>query len=402
MTHIHGRILSIGVATLGLLLPAGSLALAGGAATPPGTKPAAASAAKTAPATPRRQLRPEQVELRDRVRAVLAAQREQPFNTRDNSATEILSRCLAFGCSTDVFIGGPEGQKLNGITCLCWNYPCAGFELLGRSRNYVAARIGYGYQERPAEFLAALAFSRVQPDYPVRLGRNVRKVGDLVAVEKLACRSGSDLSFALIGLSYYVESPSWKNELGETWSIERIVEEELSQPVVGAPEGGMNRLLGLSHALARRTRSGRPIDGEFERAQKYVADFQRFAFHQQAADGSWGPDFLARRTGNSSDAAEQLRSNGRILEWLAVSLPERRLEEPAMVNAVSYVTNLIGSERYQSNTPMLSTREIVSLGHALHALTIYDAREFQPADDPQKPATEKPADEKPADGQGDA
>ncbi len=73
-----------------------------------------------------------------------------------------------------------------------------------------------------------MALSRVPPDYPVRVGKTVRKVADLVEAEKLGCRTGGDLSLRLIGLSYYVDEPEWKNDLGETWSIERMIEEEIA------------------------------------------------------------------------------------------------------------------------------------------------------------------------------
>ena len=138
-----------------------------------------------------------------------------------------MNYCLAFGCGTEVSLDGADGQRINGITCLCWNYPCGGFDMLTRSQDHIAARIGYGYQEHPGEFLAMLALSRVPADYPVRVGKDTRTVADLVEAEKLACRSGSDLSLTLIGLSYYVDEPEWKNDLGETWSIERIIREEI-------------------------------------------------------------------------------------------------------------------------------------------------------------------------------
>ena len=58
---------------------------------------------------------------------------------------------------------------------------------------------------------------------------------------------------------------------------------------------------------------------------------------------------------------------------------------------MDYVTQLLGSQRYQWNAPSLSTREIVSMGHALHALAVYDQRVFKPADAEEKPAAEKPS-----------
>lgn len=337
-------------------------------------------------------LSPEMSALRDKVRSTLASHARQQFNTRSNTATEILSRCIAFGCDSEVRLNSSGGQPINGITCLCWNYPCAGYEMLGHDRNHIAPRIGYGRQEQPGEFLAMLAFSRVPDDYPVRVGKEKRNVADLVEAAKLACRQGTDKSLALIGLSYYVDEPVWKNESGEQWSIERIIEEELARPIAGAPEGGLNRLLGLGYAVERCENQKQPIEGQFKRAKKFVADYQDYAFKMQNSDGSWGPNFLAAR-GTNKNPADQLRATGRVLEWLAVTLPDGRLQDPAMVNAVNYLTRLLSSSRYRWNTQALDTQEIVSLGHALHALAVYDRRVLNPCDPDEKPA-EKTAEPK--------
>ncbi len=408
MIRLHG-IVSLGIVTACLIVPAGLLAGTNDAASKSAAKPAKAPApaesgkpAATAPAkapavqpAKPRPLGPTLTALRDLVRGTLAMHQKLPLNTRENSATEIASYCLAFGCGSEVLHDGSDGNRVNGITCLCWGYPCAGFELLGLSEGHVAARIGYGCQEHPGEFLAMLAMSRVQANYPLRVGRLTRSVADVVEAEKRSCRPGDDLSLKLLGLSFYVDEPQWKNDLGETWSLDRMIETELDQPVVTAPEGGLNRLMGLSYAILRRVKREQTIDGEFLRAQKFVADFQKFAFQQQNVDGSWGPYFLAAR-GTSADPALQLRSTGRILEWLATSLPDKRLEESHMTSAVEYVANFLGSQRYQGGTSSLSTREIVAVGHALHALALYDERVFKPSDGAEKPATEKPATEKPA------
>ncbi|MBU4400106.1 MAG: hypothetical protein KKE86_12320, partial [Planctomycetes bacterium] len=308
----------------------------------------------------------------------------QTFNTRDNSATEILGRCLAFGCETEVSLESPRGQRINGITCLCWNYPCAGYNMLGYSREHIAARIGYGYQEHPGEFLAMLAMSRVPADYPVRVGKDERKVSDLVEAEKLGCREGSDKSLALIGLSYYLDEPVWQNDLGQQWSIERIIEEEIARPILTAPEGGLNRLMGLNYAVERREKEDEPIEGQFERAKKYIGEYQDYALKLQNSDGGWGPHFLAAKS-TAGDPAAQLRATGRVLEWLALSLPDQRLQDSRVVNSVHYLTRLLGSQRYRWNAPSLNTQEIVSLCHALHALAIYNQRVFKPFDAEEKP-----------------
>ncbi|MBU4273277.1 MAG: hypothetical protein KKA28_15565 [Planctomycetes bacterium] len=360
------------------LISLGTIALADDAPSKADAKP------EQTATEPKPTLSPEMAALRDRVRSVLAAHSRQTFNTRDNSATEILGRCLAFGCETEVSLESPRGQRINGITCLCWNYPCAGYNMLGYSREHIAARIGYGYQEHPGEFLAMLAMSRVPADYPVRVGKDERKVSDLVEAEKLGCREGSDKSLALIGLSYYLDEPVWQNDLGQQWSIERIIEEEIARPILTAPEGGLNRLMGLNYAVERREKEDEPIEGQFERAKKYIGEYQDYALKLQNSDGGWGPHFLAAKS-TAGDPAAQLRATGRVLEWLALSLPDQRLQDSRVVNSVHYLTRLLGSQRYRWNAPSLNTQEIVSLCHALHALAIYNQRVFKPFDAEEKP-----------------
>ena len=345
---------------------------------------------------PPRKLSREMAALRDRVRRTLAVYYRQPFNTRDNTAFEMMQACLAFGCNTTVRQGGPSGAKLNGITCLCWNYQCAGYELLTISQGHVAARLGYGLQGHPSQFLAVLAQSHVPGDYPIRVGKNVRNVADLVEYEKLTCRSAADLSFKLIGLMYYLEDDQpWENNLRETWSLERLVEEELARPAAVANCEGTQRVMGLSFAVNCCAARENPIEGPFQRAKEFVDQYQDYALRQQNSDGSWHPQFFAFR-GASGSAPERLRSTGYILEWLAFSLSEDRLEDPRVVKAVGFVTSVLDGRQYQRNLIMLSPREIETAMHAVHALMIYDARFFRPTD-PKKPPpkAEKESDKKP-------
>ena len=60
-----------------------------------------------------KQLSPEMVERRDRLRRLLAALRNQPFNTQQNTCTDVLDFCRAFGCETELTdsAGRPEGQR---------------------------------------------------------------------------------------------------------------------------------------------------------------------------------------------------------------------------------------------------------------------------------------------------
>ena len=137
--------------------------------------------------------------------------------------------------------------------------------------------------------------------------------------------------------------------------------------------------MAISYVLAHPAKLGPASAEEIAGAEKYIREFQEFALRCQNSDGSWGPRFFAERS-QSGDAAAQLRSTGRVLEWLAMSLPDEKLKDPRVLAAVDYVSRLAGSQRYQESAPSLSTQEISSLGHALHALAIYDQRALKPFD----------------------
>ena len=114
------------------------------------------------------------------------------------------------------------------------------------------------------------------------------------------------MSLKLIGLAYYVDDAPWKNDLGEEWSLEKIVREELNQPVLSATDGGLNRLLGLAYANNRREKKNLPLEGQYARAEKYLSDFRKFAFNLQNSDGSWGYFLSARGTNQGRRRAASL------------------------------------------------------------------------------------------------
>ena len=335
------------------------------------------------------QLSPQMAALRDAVGGALARMAAYPFNTRDNTAGQVMELCLAFGCDAQVGYGGSSGKKVNAIGCLCWNYPCAGYRLLRQNEGQAMGRVGYGLQARPSQFLAVLAQSRVPRDYEIRVDDFQGTVADLIEFEKRNCRSGNDLSDTLIGLAYYLEDDSsWENDLGESWSIERLVGEESARSVSASNPDVTGRLMGLSYAVDRKRRREEPLEGVFLEAEEHLSKFQDYALGVQNADGTWHSSFFTYK-GTSRDATAALRSTGHILEWLTFSLPQERLEEPRVVRSVTYVAKLLGNRRSRWNVTSMSDQDLASLMRAAHALSIYDQRLFQAPVVEEVPAEEE-------------
>jgi hypothetical protein len=150
--------------------------------------------------------------------------------------------------------------------------------------------------------------------------------------------------------------------------VSRLVQEEIRQPIVGAACGGTHRLFGLSYAVNRCEHKGKAIEGQYQRAKMYVQEYQRYTFKMQNPDGSFSTRFFTGR-GASPDKARRLLTTGHISEWLAFSLNDKELTNPKMVKAMDYLaTLLVQGQR--------GGWEVGPLGHALHALNIYNDRVF--------------------------
>jgi hypothetical protein len=307
-----------------------------------------------------------QIELRDRVRRCLAHYFFRPETTRRRSPWGVMHAVIGFGVDTPLIA---DGRQVNAIAWLCANSPCLGMQMLYEHQGSVALRMGPGYQGHDGQFLCILAQSRVKSEYPLVVNGRRLTVADLVLQEQAECRAGTELTFKLIGLAYYLDPDAqWQNRYGEAWSIERMIREELAQPIVGAACGGTHRLTGFAYAVCKREVSGKPMTGQWQRAQNYLDDFHQYAFQLQNPDGSFSTEWFVRRS-TAGDLNRRLNTTGHILEWLVYSLTEAQLAEQRTVRAVEYLTEQLW--RYRDYD-----WDIGAKGHAIHALALYDERLF--------------------------
>lgn len=317
-----------------------------------------------------RNLPPEMEALRDRIRRVLAAYYGTPVNTRDHSPWEIMHWIVAYGVEAPVRRGGPGGDPITAIGWLCFNGRGGSQRLLYPSgQEQFGLHHGPGVQGHSGQFLAILAQSRVMRDYPIQIGDARFTVDDLVQHEKRTCRSGTELTFKLIGLAHYLDfDAQWQSDAGGTWNIPKLIREEIAQPIRGAACGGTHRLMGLSYVVQKRAKRGEPMIGQYRRAATYVRDYHKYTFKLQNPDGSFSTEWFRGR-GNRPDPARKLQTTGHILEWLVFSLPEQELQDPRTVRCVRFLSHLLDRNRNRR-------WRIGPLGHALRALMLYDQRAF--------------------------
>ncbi len=314
-------------------------------------------------------------DLRDRINAVVADYYSRPLNSRDNDSWEVMHTIIPFGVDAEIRSGGPQGQRRNAIGHLCYNYPLRGPRMLTIKDNLPFASIGVGLQGHQAQFLAVLAQSRLSRNYPLLIQGRKFTVEDLIKAEQLNCRTGTELTFTLISMAHYLPTDAtWSCSQGQTWDIARLIREEIRQPIThSAACGGTHRLMGLSYAVRRRQQQGKPIDGEFARAQEYLDNYFDWTLSLQNPDGSFSTSWLVRRE-NRPDIDRKLQCTGHITEWLVYALPKQRLRDEQIVAAVDFLTSALEMNRGRD-------WKVGPLGHALHALVLYHQRVFESKED---------------------
>lgn len=309
-------------------------------------------------------------QLRREISSVLEFYRRQTPDVRQRDPWEMMHWVVGYGAEAQVQVPSRRTAASYGaVSWLCNSGPCAGESLLIVERGAPVARKGVAVQGHYGQFLAILAQTGVPAEFPLRIRGKRFTVADLVETEKRGCEADMELTFKLIGLAHYLDTDAtWRTPDGQTWSISRLISEEIDQPINGVACGGTHRLMGLSYAVRKRLEEGRELSGEFERAYHYVRDYHEYAFALQNRDGSFSTEWLKRRA-YRVDPDRWIQTTGHILEWLVYSLPERELTDEDTVRAVRFLTRTLASGRNRE-------WEIGPQGHALRALRLYEQRVF--------------------------
>ncbi|MBP60310.1 MAG: hypothetical protein CMJ62_02180 [Planctomycetaceae bacterium] len=312
---------------------------------------------------------PKMRQLRNKIENVLEIYYRRHLNSKEHCPWAIMHSFIAYGVDTQVRLHRPGGRRMNAIGLLCYNGRTAGQQIFYLSDGQLRTKTGPGVQGHEGQFLAMLAQSRVQSDYPLRVGGVEFSVSDLIEYEKTTCYAGTELTFKLIALVHYLPTDcQWTNDRGENWDFQRLVQEELAQPVRGAACGGTHRLMGLSYAVRTRENQDGEFIGEWQRAKQFVEEYHKYAFSLQNRDGSFSSNWFKGR-GNWGDVHRKIETTGHTLEWLVYSLPRERLGDSRVVKSVDYLASLLKNNRYVDF-------KVGPRGHGLHALALYEHRVF--------------------------
>ena len=299
--------------------------------------------------------------LKPRIELVLKHHFQEKENSEKRSPWGVMHAMVAFGEYAEMY---GDGKLVKDVDWLCNNQPCRGMRLLHQKKGQLSTNIGPGRQGHDGQFLAILAQSQVKKDRKLIVDGIEFSINDLIQYEMATCKAKEELTFKLIGLSHYIDSDqTWKTGDRQTWSLERIIKEELRQPINGVACGGTHRLMGYSYALLMRRLQNKPLTGHWKRADDFVGEFREYAFKLQNRDGSFSTKWFERRE-MKNDPQRRVQTTGHILEWLVFSAEGSEVTDPRLVKAVDYLSELMVNNRK-------TKWEIGPKGHAVRALRLF-------------------------------
>ncbi|MEZ6065414.1 MAG: hypothetical protein R3B90_06820 [Planctomycetaceae bacterium] len=227
--------------------------------------------------------------------------------------------------------------------------------------------IPYHFEGHVNQFPALLSMSALPLDHQLKTPDGPITIQDIVNNAKRTVNTNEEITWTLWFLTQYIPQESqWVNQQGQSWSMSRLIQIQVADPVHDAPCGGTHGLFALAFARnAYLSQNGR-LKGIWLNAEMKLRQHTELARQLQNADGSFSTNWFRGR-GYTADFKERIKTSGHMLEWLMMALPESRLDEVWVRRAIQCVANdLI----VNANAPA----ECGPMYHALHSLVLYRER----------------------------
>lgn len=253
----------------------------------------------------------------------------------------------------------------------------------GRAHPY---SVPYAFEGHCNQFLAILSMSGLPLEHQFHTADGPITMRDMLRHAQQTVRTENpkeELTWTLWALSRYLPPDAqWKNEKGELWSIEKLVELETEKSLqVPLPCGGTHNLFALAHARNVYLRTGKPLRGVWLKSENKLRKYIQTARIQQNANGTLSSNFF-RGKEYKKDFDKRMASAGHILEFLMIALPQEELSEPWVRRAIEATCRDLMDNRheYVSCSPLY---------HTVNALSIYIDR-VVPAAAPKNLAETEP------------
>ncbi|MEQ9406642.1 MAG: methyltransferase domain-containing protein [Fuerstiella sp.] len=222
----------------------------------------------------------------------------------------------------------------------------------------------YAFEGHANQFLAILSMCGVDLNHRFGTSTGSITMRGMIRNAQMTINTTDEPTWTLWALSRYLPSDaSWRNEAGEQWSIEKLVQIQTAKPMRGAACGGTHGLFALAHARNVYLRQGKPLRGVWLQAEYKIRQHINTARQQQNSNGTLSSNFFRERK-YDPDFNKRMASAGHILEFLMIALPQKELNERWVRRAIEATARdlLDNRKAYVKCSPLY---------HAVNALNIY-------------------------------
>lgn len=311
---------------------------------------------------------PEEDPLLEKVERAIAITSRRQLTVGQFSPWQVVHGILAL--RQDLMLKQPGGAEISGIDWMASGAKWKGeplFEVTpfgGRGHPFTRA---YDFEGHPTQFMGYMCEADLPLDFEFQAGSKKITIADIINDAKMQISEGPEVTWTLWALAHYLEpTATWTNSRGESWGIERMLEIQYRESVIGGACGGCHGLYALAYARNKYLAKGNSLRGVWVQADQKIKRYVYEAQALQNTDGSFSAAYF-RGAELGRDFAKRLPANGHILEYLMVALSEKDLKQPWVRRGVDSVAqDLIDNRRTECDCGPLF--------HALHALKMYNFR----------------------------
>lgn len=317
--------------------------------------------------------------LRDRLDSALQYTCEnRRLDVNEQNAWQIIHGALAFGKEFTVLADGKEVSVINyalaGGKMKGWNFEKGDILDPKTGRRGVRALVEPGTmagQGHADQWMGYLADCHLPLTQTIVVEGEEHTFEDYVRQMELDVyrAHNREFSWTLMGITAYRPSKHfWTAGDGSTWSIAKLVEEELSYDTDESPCGGTHRLYGLTMARNRHVASGGELTGIWKKCDERIRAEVERAKQSLNPDGSLSARYL-ERPASHPDITAWMVSAGHVFEFLSAAVTDEQLHEPWMQTAALRLCEQFEKTKHVEV-------ECDRLFHAAHGLVVYRNRAF--------------------------
>jgi hypothetical protein len=223
------------------------------------------------------------------------------------------------------------------------------------------------FEGHASQSLALLSESHLPLDFKFKVSGKEVTIADMLQNTMMEASTREETTWVLWALINYMPvDKQWVNQWGEPWSIERLVQNEVAADTPNKPCGGNHNLFVLTRARDKYLKTGLPLRGVWLEADQKIKLYTEYARSMQNRDGTFSSNFY-KGPGISNQMEARFNTTGHTMEFLSIALPENRLQEQWVRNAV----NILSWELIQSKS---ASPDPGPLYHSLNSLMNYRDR----------------------------